>query len=192
MPSSLLLAAVLALSAAGEPRLLERILAVVDGKPILLSEARLTEALKGVARREAVEALVDERLMLREARQMPRSEPRREEIDEAERTLVTRWPAAAGPAPEAALREMARRQLRILKYIEFRFRAQARVDDQALREAYDAEVKERGNDPGYEGAKDALRQRLEARRLDAEVEAWVQELRSTAEIRYNPLRASAE
>src|SRR6185295_16383766 len=123
MPSSLLLAAVLALSAAGEPRLLERILAVVDGKPILLSEARLTEALKGVARREAVEALVDERLMLREARQMPRSEPRREEIDEAERTLVTRWPAAAGPAPEAALREMARRQLRILKYIEFRFRA---------------------------------------------------------------------
>jgi len=192
MPSSLLLAATLVASAAGEPRLLERILAVVDGKPILLSEARLTEALKGVPRREAVEALVDESLMLREARQIPQSEPRPEEIETARRALLALWPEAAGPAPEAALREVAHRQLRILKYIEFRFRAQARVEDQALREAYDGEIRGREGDPGYEAARDALRERLEARRLDAQVEAWVKELRSTAEIRYNPLGASAE
>lgn len=192
MPSSLLLAAALAATVTGAPRLLERILAVVDGKPILLSDARLTEALKGVARSEAVEALVDESLMLREARQMTQSEPRREELEAAQRALLARWPEAAGPAPEAALREMAHRQLRILKYIEFRFRAQARVEDQALREAYDTEIHGREDDPGYEAARAALRERLEAQRLDAQVEAWVKELRATAEIRYNPLGTSAE
>ena len=65
-----------------------------------------------------------------------------------------------------------------LRYLEPSFR------ERAIRIAED--------DRGYEASKEALRERLEAGRLDAEVETWVKELRSTAEIRYNPLGASSE
>lgn len=191
MPSSLWLA-VLCLAGTAQPRVLERVLAVVDGRPVLLSRVRMTEALKGVPRPQALEALVDESLMLREAAQVPQTEPAPEEIDAATRGLLERWPAAAGPAPADALRQEARRQLRIVKYIEFRFRARAQVDDAALREAYAREQQGRGGGPGFEAEAPALRERLERERLDQEVEAWVKELRSGAEIRYNPLEPPLE
>lgn len=188
MPSNLLLLAALAVA---EPRVLERIPAVVDGRPILLSEVRTAEALKGVTRRQAVDALVDESLMLREAAQMPQSAPRPDEVEGALLDLQARWPESAGPVPLAALLEVAKRQLRIVKYIEFRFRAKARVDDAAVREAYDAESPG-GSEAGYQAAAPGLRERLERQRLDEEVEAWVKELRSAAEIRYNPEGAPPE
>jgi hypothetical protein len=183
MPSRLLFLTVLATA---EPRVLERILAVVDGRPILLSEARTTQALKGLTRRQAVEALVDESLMLREAAQIPQSEPRPEELDAALQDLVVRWPAGAGPLPAEALLEVARRQLRIVKYIEFRFRAKARVEDAELREHYEREIQGRPGDAGFDESAASIRETLEARRLDEAVEAWVKELRGAAEIRYNP------
>lgn len=185
MLSSALLAAALCAASGGEARVLERILAVVDGRPILLSDVAILEALRGVNRREAVDALVDENLMLREAVQVPQSEPGPGEILGALQALLSRWPESAGPAPEGALREAARRQLRIVKYIEFRFRAKARVDDAALRAAYDAGGSD-GGDAGYQAAAPGLRESLERQHLDEEVEAWVKELRATAEIRYNP------
>jgi hypothetical protein len=183
MLSSLLLAAAV-LSPEAEPRVLERIVAIVDGRPILLSEVRVVEALKGVKRREAADALVDESLMLREAQQVPQSEPASDEVRKAFESLEAAWPGG-GPLPEDALKRAARRQLRIIKYIEFRFRAKARVDDAALREAYDAESPG-GGDAGYQAAASELRERMERRRLDEEVETWVKELRAGAEIRYNP------
>ena len=184
MPSSLLLLAALLASSGGS--LLERILAVVDGRPVLLSEARTVEALRGVTRQQAVDALVDESLMVREAAQMPQAEPQARELDAALQGLLERWPEKEGPAPRPALLELARRQLRILKYVEFRFRPKVRVEESAVRDAYEAEVHGRPGDPGFEAAAAELQARLERRRLDEEVESWVKELRSAAEIRYNP------
>jgi hypothetical protein len=189
MPSRLLLAAVLAAASAAEPRVLERVLAVVGARPILLSEVRIVEALKGIPRKEAVEALVDEYLMAREAAQVQQSDPGAEEIEKALTQLVARWPESAGPAPADALKEVARRQLRIVKYIEFRFRAKALVADAAVREAYEGE--EHAGE-SFEAAAPAIRARLERRRVDEEVEAWVKELRGAAEIRYNSLAPPAE
>jgi hypothetical protein len=191
MLSSLLLAVSLCAVGDAEPRVLERILAIVDGRPVLLSDVRVVEALKGVTRREAVDALVDENLMLREAAQVPQSEPASDEIRSALEALLAAWPEHAGSVPDGALREAARRQLRIVKYIEFRFRAKARVDDAAVREAYDA-ASPGGGEAAYQAAAPGVRERLERRRLDEEVEAWVKELRSAAEIRYNPEAAPPE
>jgi hypothetical protein len=191
MPSSLVLPVVLLLAATGELRVLERILAVVDGKPILLSDVRVTEAMKGVTRKQAVEALIDESLMLREAARSPQADAKPEELERAQEALVGHWPAGVGPAPTVAHPEAARRQVRILKYIEFRFRPQARVEDAAVREAYERDLQGREGGPGFEAARDGLKERLERRRLDEEVEAWVKELRSSAEIRYNALDEDA-
>jgi hypothetical protein len=185
MPSSLLLLLLLA-APAGEPRVLDRVLAVVDGKPVLLSDVRVTEMLKGVTREQAVEANVDEKLMAQEAARVPQADPHQDELERAERALLQRWPESAGAAPMAALNDAARRQVRILKYVEFRFRAQARVEDAGLREAYDKEVQGTPGAPSFDAAKDLLRERLERAALDEQVEAWVKSLRAAAEIRYNP------
>ena len=67
----LLAAALLAPPAGGE--VVERILAVVDGRPLMLSEVRLVQQLRGLDRAAALEALIDEQLMLREAARLAQS-----------------------------------------------------------------------------------------------------------------------
>jgi hypothetical protein len=69
--------------------------------------------------------------------------------------------------------------------VDFRFRPQVRVNDEAVKEAYEAAYASRPDAPGLEAAGPALRADLEARALDEKIEAWVKELRAAAEIRYN-------
>jgi hypothetical protein len=89
------------------------------------------------------------------------------------------------PGAEADLRRLAHRQAAILRYVEFRFRPQVRVTEDAVRAAYDEEFASRPDAPALEAAAPALRSRLEARSLDEKIEAWIKELRAAAEIRYN-------
>src|SRR5262245_30069395 len=121
---ALLLAGVLAASAA-RAELVERILAVVDGRPVLLSEVRAMETLKGLDEKAALEAMIDERVMYQEASRLPQAALSPEEEERAYLALVAR---GADVAP-AELRRIARRQLAILKYVEFRFRPQVRASE---------------------------------------------------------------
>ncbi len=139
----LLLAALLALpAAAAEP--LERILADVDGHPILLSEVRLLQTLKGLDRKAALEAAIDTRLMQREAARVPQAALAQDEAEAACADLKRKAPEILD---HDGLCAVARREAVILKYVGFRFRS----DD-----------------------------------LDAQIEAWLKELREAATIRYNP------
>lgn len=166
-----LLLLVPALARAG---LVERILAVVDDHPILLTEVELVQAIHGDARRAAVDALVDEWLMYREARRLPQAEVTAEEEQRAADGLAARLGTAR--ADPAGLRRLARRQVAIVKYVEFRFRPQVRVEEAA--------VAERAGPGAPPEARTAARERLEAEDLDRRIEEWVKELRSGAEIRY--------
>jgi hypothetical protein len=158
--------ALLAASAAGaEPVLVDRILAVVDGRPVLLSEVRVVEQMTGQSRDRALEALIDERLMFREAARLPQATVTAEEEAAALRSLALRSGPAAAGLSERDLRQLARRQATIVKYVEFRFRPQVRVDETAA----DPEARQRQ-------AEEDLRQRIEA---------WVRELRRGADVRYN-------
>jgi hypothetical protein len=183
---ALAVAAACAAPGAGAP-LLESILAVVDGRPVLLSEVRVVEALRGVDRRAALEALIDERLMLREASRLSPTSLSAAEDERAYESLRA-LPAAAAllPGAEADLRRLARRQAAILRYVDFRFRPQVRVSDEAVRAAYQAEQADQPSGPAFEAAAPRLRARLEALALDEKIEAWVKELRAAAEVRYNP------
>src|SRR4029078_4636754 len=49
-------------AALAQDALVERILAVVEGRPVLLSEVRLVQALRGLDEKAALEELIDERL----------------------------------------------------------------------------------------------------------------------------------
>jgi hypothetical protein len=159
----------------------ERILAVVEGAPILLSEVALLERLRGVPRPVALEAVIDERLMFREAVRLSQTALTPEEEEAAFAGLR----ASAGDAgTEPELRRLARRQAAILKYVDFRFRPQVRIDDDAVRREWEATHPGDSPPPPPEG--DAALRRLVARELDAKIEAWVKELRAGAEVRYNP------
>ena len=169
--------------ASGE--VVERILAVVDGRPLMLSEVRLMQQLRGLDRAAALELLVDEQLMLREAARLAQSVVGEEDEQRAYENLLQRNPGAA-TLPEVGLRRLVRRQAAILKYVDYRFRPQVQVPDTAVRDAYDKEYGSRADPPPFDAAAPEIRRQLADREVDGKIEAWIKELRSAAEIRYNP------
>lgn len=194
MRSSLLLAA-LGLSAVASPQeppatrrveTVERIVAVVDERPLLLSEVKAFAALKDLGLPEATRGAIDERLMYAQASQLAQAEVRRDEEDRALAALRARPQPLRNEPPEPELRRLLRRQLAILKYVEFRFRPQVRVSDEQVRAAWEADEVGRPAGQALEDAQEAIRERLERRALDQRVEAWVAELRSRVVVRYVP------
>jgi hypothetical protein len=180
--------ALLAAVAAPAPAqiLVEHVVAAVDQEPLLLSEVRAFERLRGVPRAAAVEALVDELLMLREASRLPEANLSAQEEQQATSSLIQRWPPSEGDPPRAALSAIALRQALILKYVGLRFRAQVRVDEAQLRAAWRERSGLPAEGPAYEAAQAGLRAELEEQALSERIEAWVKDLRAAARVRYNP------
>jgi hypothetical protein len=175
-------AGLLSLAASASAEVVERILAVVDGRPLMLSEVRALATVQGRALAEALEALIDERLMFQEAARLPGSAVSEAEEQSLYAELAARLPKAA--VPEADLRRLVRRQAAIVKYVEFRFRPHVRVEEQELRDAF---AKQHGGGEqadAFAAAAPELRRRLAQRALDARIEEWVKELRESASIRY--------
>jgi len=175
----------LAGAAAAQP--IERILAVVDGAPVLLSETRAYARIQGVTETAALEALIDERLMLKEATRLPEAAPTTQEAQAAYESLLSRLDATQRAAlDEGVLRRLSLRQATILKYVTLRFETQVRIEDEAIRQLYEAEYRNREPVPDYDSVVPEIRARLERRAIDERIEAWVAELRASASVRYNP------
>ena len=134
-----LAAVLLLLAAPGRAGVVERILAVVDGRPVLLSEVALFEKVRGDTERQALDGLIDEQLMYREAARLPQAALTEQEEQRAFESLRARVPVASADEEEQ-LRRLARRQAAILKYVGFRFRPQVRVSDEAEREGLDLQL----------------------------------------------------
>lgn len=162
---------------------IERILAVVDGRPVTWSEVRLLARVRGEESKAALEVLIDERLMFGEASRLSQEAVTREDEERALADLRGKL-GSVEQEPEDELRRLARRELTILKYIEFRFRPQVRVDDETVRREYATRHGET-TEALPSAATEALRAELLERALTAKIEAWVKDLRSEAEIRYN-------
>ena len=163
---------------------IERIVAVVDERPLLWSDVRALQVVRGLAEEPAREAAIDERLMHVEAARLPQADVSPEEEDRALELLVEKRPALRGEVKEPDLRRLLRRQIAILKYVEFRFRPQVRVSDAEVRKAWEDEQAGRPAGPAFEDEQEELRARLERRALDERIEAWVRELRQRADVRY--------
>src|SRR2546427_2402751 len=100
---------------AGAGEVIERILAVVQDRPVLLSEVRVVQEVRGRSAEEALEALIDERLMFEQAARLPQSAVSEAEGGEQVAKLLVDKPALAGRAPGAALRRLVRREGAIVK-----------------------------------------------------------------------------
>ena len=116
-----------ALAGLASADVVERILAVVDGRPVLQSEVRLLEAVRGLAPDEAA------RSRHRRAAHVRRGLARAPGHGDARgrgagpRASPEERPELRERVVEADLTRLVRRQPAILKYVEFRFRPQVRV-----------------------------------------------------------------
>lgn len=163
---------------------IERVLAVVDRRPVLLSEVRLVERLRNVEQQAALDLLIEELLMYAEARRFPQAHPSPAEEAAATASLVRLHVEGVS---QAELRRVAHRQATIVKYIDLRLRPLVRVSDEAVLKAY--EDAQNGHATAATGAAvaaaaDEIRERLAQRELDARVEEWTRRLRESASIDY--------
>jgi len=166
------------------PEIVDRILAVVDERPLLLSTVRALEVVRGLDVGEALEAAIDERLMFQEASRLPQAQVTAEDEERALESFRQGRPGIEARVPEAELRRLLRRRLTILKYVDFRFRPQISIADDALRDAWNADFQGEPEGPAFEESAPALRERLAREELDRRIEAWVSDLRERAEVRY--------
>jgi hypothetical protein len=171
-------AAFLFLSAAAGTgaEMLERILGVVDERPVFLSDVRAVEAMDQISRKDALERVIDEILLFREASRLPQ---------------VATAPDPPGPdlglGGAAARRRVVERRAAIRRYAAFRFRPQVRIEEEAVRRAYAERWKAEANPPTFESAASGLREELTTQAVAVRVEDWVKDLRAAARIRYNPI-----
>ena len=176
---SLLTMALLAHSAfAGT--VIERTMAFVNKRPVLLSDVELTRTLLKLDEAEAVERTIDEFLMFDEASRLITQSPAEEVVVRGRQDLQ----AKAGPGFSlAALRRKALVQLAIANYIDLRLRPQVRVEDAEVRRVFNERVVKDPEPPPFNLVADAIRESLEQRSLDQKIEEWVASLRRREEVR---------
>ena len=163
----------------------ERTLAFVNRRPILLSEVQLTRALLALEEKEALERTIDEVMMFEEASRLLSEAPPPENLAVAIETLREK----AGPGfPEAALRRKALAQIAIASYIDVRLRPLIRVDDTEVRKIFNERLAKEVPPPSFTVASAEIRELLERRALDQKIEEWVLSLRRREEVRRPPAR----
>lgn len=183
LPALLLVFAAMAPALAGT--VVERTLAFVNRRPILLSEVRLTVALLGLDEKQALERTIDEVMMFDEASRLLSEAPPPENLAAAIETLRQK----AGPDfPEAALRRKALVQLAIASYIDVRLRPLIRVDDAEVTKLFNERLAKEATPPSFTVASAEIREFLERRALDQRIEEWVTSLRRREEVRRPPAR----
>ena len=178
--SSLFLALMLVAPSARAGTLVERTVAFVNRRPILLSDVELARALLKLNPAEAIESSIDESLMFAEASRLVHDTSSDADIAQAVSVLREK----AGPAfSAAALGRKASVQLAISRYIDLRLRPLVRVDEAAVRKAFNERLVNDPDPPVFSQVAPALRDSLEGRALDEKIEEWVSDLRMHADIR---------
>jgi hypothetical protein len=174
-------------------QLLDRVLAVVEGTTITLSDVRAMRGLgvvTGATEAESLEQTIDRRLLLAEVQRFPPPEPAAGDVEkEAARLLAApdlpRLMRETG-LDETRVREMARDTLRISGYLEQRFGTTVQVSDDEVDRYYREHQDEFLRDGlviPFAEAEPIARERASVERLRALIGEWMADLRDRAEIR---------
>lgn len=163
----------------------ERTLAFVNLRPILLSEVQLTRSLLSLDEKEGLERTIDEVMMFEEASRLLSDAPPPDNLPAAIATLRE----IAGPDfPEAALRRKALAQIAIASYIDLRLRPLIRVDDAEVRRIFNERLANEVPPPSFTVASVEIKELLTRQALDRRIEEWVTSLRRREEVRRPPAR----
>ena len=189
--------------AAGPPRLVDRLLAVVDDDPIFLSDLRRARAMQGVEEPDGepldderlLAELIDRRLRLHEVDRHTERPVERRAVDEAFAAVERRLGGAlqldaflaGAELDRRSLRELLRRRLRVLAYVEERLGARIFIDEDDVQAYYDGtlkpEMERRGAPlPPLVEVTAEIRAVLYQQALNHEIETWTDELHRRADI----------
>lgn len=201
LSSELLLLASLFAASLGsqEPfELVDRVVAMVDGDAIFLSDVERARALAGggdtLTDRELLDRLIDERLRLHEVERFESVPVSLDEVDRQVEALRTQLLPETLEARLASmemsleeLRETFARQLLLLEYVEERLGARVFVDLDDVRAYYDEtlvpQLEARGDEiPPLERVREQIRSLIREQRLDEEIALWTEDLRRSADI----------
>jgi hypothetical protein len=170
---------------------LDKIVAVVDGRIITLSDVRQETAVRNVLGEKAIDEdavmqqLVEARLIESQLEGFPGVNVSDGEIAEALAKLQKKEGVNA-----RALQDGVSRRMRTARYLDVRFRQFLRASDEDVRKYYDEifvpAARARGTNPipPLEQVSDAVRQNVLEEQLDKEVSTWLEAVRrrSTIEI----------
>jgi hypothetical protein len=148
-------------------------------------------------RRAMLERLIDQKLLLQEAEKLPRNEPTEEEVTEhlnkeiiakfgGNEKFVERMKKVG--LEQAMLREIVRRRLEILKYVDFRFRSFIFIKPDEIETYYRNTIIPEASRKGVGAPEldEKLRAEIEARlineRVNAELDRFFDEARTQAQI----------
>ena len=181
----------------------DRVLAVVNGEPITYSEVLEAIALMpGVTPAptldEALERLIDARLMEHEARRYLQEPPSEEESEATLRALMDRFATPEDyratlrrlGVAEDYLRKRIQRELIVDRYVDRRFRPLVQVAQREVEEYYRTVLLpdlDAGSPATLVEVESLIRNILEQRDLNRRISAWVDELKSSASIVRLPL-----
>lgn len=198
-------AALLCAPASAQMEVVDRILAVVNEDPILLSDVDRMIALElvepqqdespGDLRRRVLDRLIEEKLRFHELDRFGFAEVPVQQVDDQFEAVQTRY---GGPErlaerldrlglDEQGLRQLLARQLMVLIYVEERLGPRVFVDLQEIRDYFadvlQPELESRGAPvPAIEEVREEIRAVLKEQRLNEEIERWTEELRAEADV----------
>lgn len=185
--------------------LVDRVVAVVDEDPILLSDLERAIGLGLVPRqagesaaareRRALDALIEQKLRLHEIARFGVEDAPLGEVDRQLERLRAGFPHEAAwqaelarlGLAEAEVRQILARQLSVLGYVEQRLGPRVYVSVEEIRKYYDDVLAPRlraAGDPvpPVEEIRESIRTLLREERLDVEIDRWTAELRRQADV----------
>lgn len=180
--------------------LVDRIVAIIDREVVTLSEAEQARAVtasrtgRKVELVDAVERLIESRLVGREVERFSSEPVPRELVDQAFGEVRSAFATeeeframlSSTGLSEEELRSELERQLEVNRYLERRFRALTFVSEGEIEAYYRDELpKQLGDQPRPELAQvsESIRRILEERSFNAHVDQWIEGLKSRAVIR---------
>jgi parvulin-like peptidyl-prolyl isomerase len=168
---------------------LDKIVAVVDGRLVTLSDVRQESAVRSLLGEKAIEddaviqQLIEGYLIESQLAGFPGIEVTDDEIADA----VAKLPKKDGVTPRA-LHDAVLRRMRTARYFDLRFRQFLTPSDQDVRKYYDdifvPAARTRGMDPipPLEQVKDDIRKNALEEQLDHEVSIWLEAVRRRSNI----------
>lgn len=202
--ATLLVALVASVAPAGR-QMIDRILAVVAGEPITLSDVQaatqlglVPEPAEAGDRQQAVlNALIDRQLQLIEVNRYLPPEPPATEVDARLAQVRARFPDQASfetvlqqtGVSHAQLRARVRDTLRIEGYLQQRFGASSQPGEEELLRyyrAHEAEFTKSGVLQPFAAVRDEVRRRLVEERAESLVRDWVAGLRRRGDVTVLP------
>lgn len=147
------------------------------------------------SRDEIVRELADQWIVRGEASETKYPEPTTQDVDNAYAQLEKQFPSpeqfkercAAVGLPDVAIRRLLAEQLYLSRFLDFRFRPAAQVDDQQIAAYYQNEfvpqLKKRGAAaPPLEDVEDTIREVLIQRAISERATAWLDDTRERLHI----------